>query len=326
LKAVEKQAGDAVDSEHVTEVVKHIRTLQCEGEARFPRNVEMWLALAQAYAEAGAFERAVLAYRKAIPDDTTSERGVQTIDAYRQYANIEARLAAQKAREEEGPLPFQDDEERVTDDPLSLFARAEARLDDLSALDTSPEWYAIRGSLHKKRASTLDADDPARAVELRHSMVAYRAAVDKARTESGKPPRLNVYHGSLTLLIAYALDWPRGTRGLRAEYLGRWDEESDLRSRDSGDYWERAELADINATTIVTAGDLADDRCRARLIEEFVRAFRVRSTLRNRMSVIDNYRDLGRLLRPDDGEAAIKVADELAAFRPPRLARRTATG
>ena len=88
LKAVEKQAGDAVDREHVREVVEHIHALQLEGEARFPHAVEVWLALAQAYAEAGAFERAVLAYRKAIPDDTASERGVQTIEAYRQYANM----------------------------------------------------------------------------------------------------------------------------------------------------------------------------------------------------------------------------------------------
>ena len=67
----------------------------------------------------------------------------------------------------------------------------------------------------------------------------------------------------------------------------------------SGDYWERAALADINATTIVTAGELADDARRADLIGQFVRAFQVRSTLRNRMSVIDNYRDLSRLLLGD---------------------------
>ena len=121
---MEKQAGDAVDREHVREVVEHIHALQLEGEARFPHAVEVWLALAQAYAEAGAFERAVLAYRKAIPDDTASERGVQTIEAYRQYANMEARLAAQKARGEAGPLPFESGEPRVTDDPLSLFACA----------------------------------------------------------------------------------------------------------------------------------------------------------------------------------------------------------
>jgi pimeloyl-ACP methyl ester carboxylesterase/CHAT domain-containing protein len=317
LKAVEKQAGDAVDSEHVTEVVEHIHALQREGESRFTRDVEVWLALAQAYAEAGAFERALLAYRRAIPDDTSSDRGVQTLDAYRQYANIEARFAAQKARGEEGPLPFDQGEDRITDEPSTLFARAESRLDDLSKLDTSPEWFAIRGSLHKKRASTLDAEDPLRARELQRSMAAYRSAVQR-----GTSDRLNVYHGSLTLLMAYALDWPRGTKSLRAEYLARWDDEKDLRSRDSGDYWERAELADINATTIVTAGELTQDARRATLVEEFIRAFRVRSTLRNRSSVIDNYRDLGRLLHAEDGEAAIKVADELAAFRPPRLTRR----
>jgi hypothetical protein len=279
----------------------------------------VWLALAQAYAEAGAFERAVLAYRKAIPDDTASERGVQTIEAYRQYANMEARLAAQKARGEAGPLPFESGEPRVTDDPLSLFARAEARLDALSALDTSPEWYAIRGSLHKKRASTLAADDPTRARELGRSVVAYRTAVERGTTG-----RLNVYHGSLTLLMAYSLGWPRGTKSLRAEYLGRWDDEKELRSEASGDYWERAALADINATTIVTAGELADDARRSDLIGQFVRAFQVRSTLRNRMSVIDNYRDLSRLLLGEEGQAANRVADDLEAFRPPRVARRTA--
>ena len=318
LKAVEKRAGDAVDSDHVTEVVSHIRELQREAAARFASSTEVWLALALAYGEAGAFERAVLAYRKAIPDDTTAARGVQTIDAYRQYSNIEARFAAQKERDEEGPLPFEDGEDRVADDPRSLFARAEARLDSLRALDDSPEWHAIRGSLHKKRASTLAGDDPARALELRRSMAAYRGAVER-----GPVSRLNVYHGSLTLLMAYALDWPRGTKTLRATYLGRWDKEQDLRSRDSGDYWERAELADILATTIVTAGELSDDGRRAQLIEEFVRAFRVRSTLRNRSSVIDNYRDLSRLLPDGEGKAALKVADELAAFRPPRPARRT---
>ena len=83
-------------------------------------------------------------------------------------------------------------------------------------------------------------------------------------------------------------------------------------------------MADINATTIVTAGELADDARRADLIGQFVRAFQVRSTLRNRMSVIDNYRDLSRLLLGEEGQAANKVADDLEAFRPPPAARRTA--
>ena len=56
LKAVEKRAGDAVYSEHTVEVVESIRLLQAEAEQRFANNAEVWLALAQAYAEAGAFD------------------------------------------------------------------------------------------------------------------------------------------------------------------------------------------------------------------------------------------------------------------------------
>ena len=168
LTAVEKRAGDAVYSEHTAEVVKSIRLLQADAEQRFADKAEVWLALARAYAEAGAVAPAVKAYRDAIEKDTKSERSVRTIDAYRQLANLEARVAPQRAQREADPFDFGRDEHGVTEDPAELFDLAEKRLDDLAPLDQSAEWHAIKGSLFKKRASTLTGD--AQRDELRRSM------------------------------------------------------------------------------------------------------------------------------------------------------------
>ena len=118
----------------------------------------MWLALAQAYAEAGAFARAVKAYRDAITKDMKAERSVRTINSYRQLANLEARVAAQRAHERPDQFDFGPDEDGVPESAAALFTLAEKRLDDLAPLDRSAEWHAIRGSLFKKRASTLTGD------------------------------------------------------------------------------------------------------------------------------------------------------------------------
>ena len=75
LKAVEKQAGDAVDREHVREVVEHIHALQLEGEARSRTRWRCGWRWRRPMPRRARSSRAVLAYRKAIPDDTASERG-----------------------------------------------------------------------------------------------------------------------------------------------------------------------------------------------------------------------------------------------------------
>ena len=319
LKAVEKRAGDAVYSEHTVEVVESIRLLQAEAEQRFANNAEVWLALAQAYAEAGAFARAVKAYRDAITKDTKAERSVRTIDAYRQLANLEARVAAQRANKRPDQFDFGPDEDGVTEDAAALFALAEKRLDDLAPLDQSAEWHAIRGSLFKKRASTLTGD--AQLAELRRSMDAYRAAVKVNNPQESAEVQLDVYHSSLTLLMAYALGWPDGT-SIRSTYLERLAVQKASYDPEAGDYWERARVADVNATDIVTNDRLIIEADRVNLVQAFVNAFRVRSTMRNRSSVIDNYRDLSLLLPTEElKDAARRVAEDLAAFRPPRAVR-----
>jgi CHAT domain-containing protein/pimeloyl-ACP methyl ester carboxylesterase len=322
LKAAEKRAGDAVDDGHIEEVVRHIRSLQDDAEKRFDDDADVWLALAHAYGEAGAFERAVLAYRQAIPEDVSVKRGVQTVDAYRQFANMEARLAAQRARGTAGPLEFDEHEARVPEDHAALFDAALKRLDSLEALDQSAEWFAIRGSLFKKRASTLTRGDQRaeQRAQLGLSMEAYRAAV-RVKERAGKKD-LDVYHASLTLLMAYALDWPDGTSRLRNRYLRQLKEQRGLYDFATGDYWDRARVADIDATEIVTRGDLLNDDRRKELVNGFIRAFLVRSTMRNRASVIDNYLDLSCVLPSDNlKDAARRVAEDLSAFRPPRVTR-----
>jgi len=319
LTAVEKRAGDAVYSEHTAEVVKSIRLLQADAEQRFADKAEVWLALARAYAEAGAFARAVKAYRDAIEKDTKSERSVRTIDAYRQLANLEARVAAQRANERPDPFDFGLDEQGVREDPAELFDLAEKRLADLAPLDQSAEWNAIRGSLFKKRASTLIGD--AQREELRRSMDAYRAAVRVNNPLESADVHLDVYHSSLTLLMAYALGWPDDAP-IRETYLERLALQKASYDPEAGDYWERARIADINAAEIVTGGRLIKEPDRQDLVQGFVNAFRVRSTMRNRSSVIDNYRDLGLLLPSKKlREAALRVAKDLEEFRPPRVAR-----
>ena len=207
----------------------------------------------------------------------------------------------------------------MREDPAELFDLAEKRLADLAPLDQSAEWNAIRGSLFKKRASTLIGD--AQREELRRSMDAYRAAVRVNNPLESADVHLDVYHSSLTLLMAYALGWPDDAP-IRETYLERLALQKASYDPEAGDYWERARIADINAAEIVTGGRLIKEPDRQDLVQGFVNAFRVRSTMRNRSSVIDNYRDLGLLLPSKKlREAALRVAKDLEEFRPPRVAR-----
>ena len=152
-------------------------------------------------------------------------------------------------------------------------------------------------------------------------MDAYRAAVKVNNPQESAEVQLDVYHSSLTLLMAYALGWPDGT-SIRSTYLERLAVQKASYDPEAGDYWERARVADVNATDIVTNDRLIIEADRVNLVHGFVNAFRVRSTMRNRSSVIDNYRDLSLLLPTEElKDAARRVAEDLAAFRPPRAVR-----
>ena len=145
-------------------------------------------------------------------------------------------------------------------------------------------------------------------------MDAYRTAVKVNNPQESAEVQLDVYHSSLTLLMAYTLGWPDGT-SIRSTYLERLAVQKASYDPEAGDYWERARVADVNATDIVTNDRLIIEADRVNLVQAFVNAFRVRSTMRNRSSVIDNYRDLSLLLPTEElKDAARRVAEDLAAF------------
>ena len=271
----------------------------------------MWRALAKAYAEAGEFADAVFCYRKAIGLD---KRGVCGLDARWQLANLEARLAAQVLQPDRRGMVTAEGLSPIKDMPADLFRTAESALRHLEHFEPSAELYAIRGSLYKKRASTRRPGSKAQLQDLGRSMVAY----EKALNESWDSDVLNVYHASLFLQMAHAFDGGRPEQLEKQQRtMARLESQLMMYERGSGDYFERAQQADIIATGVIASSGLRDPDKVTKVVDAFTRAFQVRSSRRQRLSVIDNYWDLHYVLQDDaERQGARAVAKALDAFTP----------
>lgn len=327
VAALGQRAGDSASAEHLARVLDELRAHEAEHLPRYDDSPELWQALADAYSEAGAFDDAVNAYRKAV---LNSKNGAVSISAVQQLANLEVRLATHKHRQpptddagQGGHPDVRLGRKLIKDTPARLFTEAERRLNRLQALHETAECHALLGSLYKKRATTVGGTR--REQLLAKSRDAYGKACDHPAKAGGAVAGadLQVYHGCLAVLMAYVAN-PDGAAGEAAlseqfrTYYRRLREQQPKYSSSAGGYFERAQAADIAAVDILLNGQLGIDEARASLVAGFLAAFAVRSSVRQRLSVIDNYRDLSVLLRTDElRRAAGWVADELEAFPTP---------
>ena len=330
LRSTAQRAGDSTTEAELERLVGELRALEGRNVdfQRFPIVRE---AFAEAYAEAGDFESAVHWYREAIASGREPARA--TLRAIEQLANMEVRLAVGRHRSSEWEAG------RVEEGAEALFDLAAKRLAQLHDLGETAERHALRGSLLKKRATTLESAADRREMSAR-SAEAYRAAWELWSSD-GEGPALRgdwIYYGCLAVQMARLAASPQA-RQLPPESQEILERLIEARRQlaegaSEGDYWERARIADIDATQIVAGRLLTEDvvvgpdgavmavtdgdgrevsRPAAQVIaEEFQRAFSIRSTVRQRRSPIDHYRDLGILLANDEERSvAERIADNL---------------
>jgi hypothetical protein len=261
----------------------------------------VWEAFARAYAAAGAFDDAVFCYRKAVD----AESATASIRALEQLANLESRLAALIER---GKLPG---ERRVRESEEELCRLAETRLDGLiSTVGRTPERLALKGSLYKRWANIAGAD---RREEL---LRAARDAYGMSAKPAAGATTVSIYHGCLAVQLAYIAgvgdlpDRASKARPLTKRDFRRYERmlKKQLAGLDpaptEGNYFQRARWIDIHATLVIAAGEITKPDRADEIVTGFRTNFAIRSTARERRSVIDHYAELSRLLPAEDERAA----------------------
>ncbi len=304
LKTLEMKAGDADRREYCDEVAEWLGKIEEQHLAEFD-GPQVREAFAAAYAAAGAFEAAVVHYREAV----LAEKAQVSVRALEQLANYESRLAAMIHRKREAST-------KIDEDPVELCTIASTRIDQLLAINETAERQALKGSLHK-RWVTIAAEPDEQVEHRRASRDAYERALQLSRNPTNG--ELNVYHGCLTLQMAFLA----GEDGFDAQDAAdRWQQFQGYRSQLSkqfdaldpkpteGSYFDRARRIDIRASLIIFDGQLAAEAQRDEIVDGFKATFKIRSSASQRRSVIDHYLELGELLADESQQAAARYIAE----------------
>jgi tetratricopeptide (TPR) repeat protein len=262
-------------------------------------------ALGKAYAEIGQYEEAIAAYGACLDHESAQAR----LKVVEQLANFKVRLATRLARESGHP----------TSRSERLFDEATNHLRELTSIaGHTSERSALRGSLHKKRATVL-ADRTEKVAEIGRARDAYHEAF-KASVGKSKSKPLNSYHTNLWLqMAALARDRsrvPASERERLRELLDQVRKAAsnghNVRPDDDGrTYWDVAELADTLVTQAVLTRDLKEaGTALEEAAKNYRTAFGLRSTVRERDSSLDHLSDLIELV-PQLSEPLTNLRTEL---------------
>ena len=300
LSELAARAGDAFDRARL-DIATEIDELRAAVPDLFDDPGAL-AALGAVYGELGDYRSATQSYRAAVDHP----KGGATLRAAEQLVNLQVRQAVEQARATGGASGR--GARRVAPEIDELFDKAIEVLDKVVALGTeSAEREAIRGSLHKKRA-TLDSGR--RSKELDAARAAYERAHELS---SDTAPKLNPYHTNLWLqMTALAAGGP--ARSADQKVLHDLLEQVGKDAKSSTDYWDVAALADTLVTAAVMRypgddafvallgqyGGTGIDHRTARQAEkvldvatnQYVEAFRLNSTVRQRSSSADHIDDL----------------------------------
>jgi len=252
----------------------------------------MYRALAEAYAEVGAYQDAVWAYRQAGPH---AGEGKLPLVVVEQLANMEVRLACQrKHRRKPGWAPFHPWPEVAALRPDKLFAAAKSRLVKLTRFMPTAERYALLGSYWKKRATVSRVPK----TDMHEARTAYGKAWELS---SRGQPRVQSYHTCLWAQTARLAGAPPDTLKQTRAALDKLEEQldKDTATRTKAqDFWADAARGDLAVSRlVVNSGGKAGRRATLEEAEKCYRAaFENRSSVRERDSVIDHLRDLAILM------------------------------
>lgn len=295
LDVLAARAGSATSDAHRLEVATEIDRLRVAGEGLLDDGAAL-ASLGRSLAEVGNYVQATHAYEAAL----RHSRGGADIATIEQLANIRARLAKQKIQDDHDP-----------DAAKELFKDSLAVLDGLvKVAGSTAERCALRGAILKRRAATLA--NGAREADLAAARDAYTQAWKLSSDHHGA--RLDTYHTNLRLQTS-ALTRPEiGLDDDEAELLDRLHAEVMSAAAKPTDYWDAAALADTLVTYAlvgrridgqpVTLSDAAD---------RYAAAFALRSTVRQRDSVISHLMDLRDLAGPNRAAEFDKVLVSLVS-------------
>ena len=287
------RAGNSTTQAYCAEVRQRVDFLRVAGKELL-EDAAVLEALGYAYGELGRYEDAVAAYLESMRQDTAGVR----LRAIEQLANFEVRSATRLIRAADPAPP----------EAAALFDRAAERLLRLEGLaGQTAERHALRGSLEKRRATMLR--DGERVAALARARDAYHRAWKLS--SSGR--KLDSYHTNLWLQLC-ALTAKTGTIGKKeAEVLDRLHEQL-LKdpAPDRAGYWELAAIGDTIVTAVVVGKALSGKAVQlADAKAQYLAAFNLRSTVRQRESALDHLADLARLLPADRGKGFDDLLGEM---------------
>lgn len=306
-----QDAETAGSEEHIRKLLDDVHALDESCRSSFC-SPEVHAEFGRAYAELGAYEDAVWAYRKAAGAALEGELPLSVVE---QLANMESRLAARPRDEKRGKALHS-----VQDTPDRLFTSAVDRIRTLLDLEKTGERYALKGSVFKKKARSSEG------THRRSAVAEARKAYEKAFNTSSKDKEiLDPYHTTLALQmralgqVALAKEHADLVKRLR-EQVER-AREGELHKATPLDFWTDAALGDVTVTEAVlyarsddTTKRMFRERTFMDAVEPYKAAFENRSTVRERDSVLDHLRDLAALMeeKKDEIERLIGALEDSA--------------
>ena len=288
LKEIVTRAGDDVSRRSsLLNAVKELeRATPCSW-----RSGEVDYRFGHAFAELRSFEKAVRYYREAL-SSWDAEAPMKLLE---QLGNTEVRYAIQLHRgpnaANEGPA-IKDLFKSAND----LLKRVQA------AYSETPERWALVGSYHKKRATTLTGQ--ARRAEIKRSQEVYRKAHEAATAANKSQPYQTMNWVTMTKLLGKV---PREQQLLLDQIVEQRRKEHGLLQQET-DFWSRVALPDALLADAVVKGMLGKRADEITTLYE--QAFATRSTSRERGAVIEHLGDLIRLL-PSQAEVLEQMVMEL---------------
>ena len=265
--------------------------------------------LAAAWAELLELDRAIELYQTALARGGSAVR----LEAVEQLGNLLIREACRRHRAGRG------------DGVAEHADEAERWLTRAVEIAESGERLALLGSYHKKRATMVVGED------RRHHLAKAQAYYDRANDLTAAP-----YHQLNARQLAAIGRFGAPGSGDGGPAAGDEDDEAvDVNSvseppqpEKAPDFWSRAARGDLALTKLVETvaasaptevGPYVAARWREiadEMVERYVAAFRLRSSARERASVVDHLDDLAALVAPDHPLATIlrDASDRLGAW------------
>jgi len=282
------RAGDVSSRSERAWIFEQVERLRDEG-GELVADGRVLEALGRALSELGRYDSAITAYEQALHDD----KGRAHVWVAEQLANLRARWAVQLYREKEGSDALDDaTRTKVT----ALFKKAETALVNLDKIaKPTGERLALRGALFKKWATTRPRHE--HSADLASAIKCYGAA----QAAAPKSYHFNNWIQLQALTSGGGSVDKTVAEGLAEHYR---DIEKREREKPSHDYWETAAVADTLLTFAVA--DLPLDGVADPLAEaarRYEAAFGLRSTVRQRDSVLEHLEDLRRLVPAEKEEA-----------------------